>query len=106
LADVTSDAVDQEAALRRGASTPAMSVDRSTEVDCLTDVDRSTEVDRSTDVDRSTEVDRSTDVDRSTEVGDSDFDDSESSPHKRLGLIRYRSLRDHNGRYYLVVKIR
>ena len=39
-------------------------------------------------------------------VEDSDFEDSESSHHRRLGLIRYRSLRDHNGRYYLVVKIR
>ena len=29
---------------------------------------------------------------------------STSSKHK-LGLVRYRSLRDHNGRYYLVVKI-
>ena len=29
---------------------------------------------------------------------------SSSSKHK-MGLVRYRSLRDHNGRYYLVVKI-
>jgi hypothetical protein len=37
---------------------------------------------------------------------DSDLEGSESSTHKKFGLIRYRSLRDHNGRYYLVVKIR
>ena len=29
---------------------------------------------------------------------------SSASKHK-MGLVRYRSLRDHNGRYYLVVKI-
>lgn len=29
---------------------------------------------------------------------------SSTSKHK-MGLVRYRSLRDHNGRYYLVVKI-
>ncbi len=28
-----------------------------------------------------------------------------TSKHKMPGLVRYRSLRDHNGRYYLVVKI-
>ena len=37
---------------------------------------------------------------------DSDTEGSESSSHKKFGLVRYRSLRDHNGRYYLVVKIR
>ena len=37
---------------------------------------------------------------------DSDMEGSESCRHKKFGLIRYRSLRDHNGRYYLVVKIR
>ena len=37
---------------------------------------------------------------------DSDMEGSDSSTHKKFGLIRYRSLRDHNGRYYLVVKIR
>ena len=28
-----------------------------------------------------------------------------SSKQHKMGLVRYRSLRDHNGRYYLVVKI-
>ena len=32
-------------------------------------------------------------------------DSTTTSKHKNLGLVRYRSLRDHNGRYYLVVKI-
>ena len=46
-------------------------------------------------------------VDRTTnDHVDSDCEDSDSSHQRRLGLIRYRSLRDHNGRYYLVVKIR
>ena len=30
---------------------------------------------------------------------------SNSSKQHKMGLVRYRSLRDHNGRYYLVVKI-
>ncbi len=37
---------------------------------------------------------------------DLEFDTSDSTCHKKYGLIRYRSLRDHNGRYFLVVKIR
>ena len=47
-------------------------------------------------------------VDRTTtdDHADSDCEDSDGSHQRRLGLIRYRSLRDHNGRYYLVVKIR
>ena len=36
---------------------------------------------------------------------DSTTTPTSSSKHKNLGLVRYRSLRDHNGRYYLVVKI-
>jgi hypothetical protein len=28
-----------------------------------------------------------------------------SSKQHKMGLVRYRSLRDHNGRFYLVVKI-
>lgn len=37
---------------------------------------------------------------------DLEYDTSDSTCHKKYGLIRYRSLRDHNGRYFLVVKIR
>lgn len=101
----------QETVLRSDVNTPTTSVDRtSTTID---DVERTTT--KHDDVDRTTandgEVDRSTsndEVDRTTnnDEVDSDNDGSEGSQHKKFGLIRYRSLRDHNGRYYLVVKIR
>lgn len=46
-------------------------------------------------------------VDRhNTEDEDFEYDTTDNTCHKKYGLIRYRSLRDHNGRYFLVVKIR
>ena len=86
-----------ETVLRSDVNTPSASSSvQNDEVDRMPNND---EVDKTTQVD---DVDKTT---RNDEV-DSDNDGSEGSQHKKFGLIRYRSLRDHNGRYYLVVKIR